>query len=826
MLIHELNNMPGPFDENSFIAIDNGNDTGKASIPDILEEAKAGIAAANARIDNIIAGGAAPSEAEIIDARLGASVLGGVAYPSLGSAIRGQATALADNLTAYASKEYQLDWWVGHWINSNGGDIGSDNNFACTEKYYPVYKGNILKVNLFAAGSNEAAIAFYDTNKVYHGNYVRLTGVSYIQIEENGFARFCTRLPQISTDDAYVLIADPAGELSQQTFFSTDENADVGNESGKQFDATFIKNELLYKGEVSPQKRYLAIGFDDFRGSDFESIIPIFNKYRANATFNRIANGTAGTVAGKKQIGAVVNNSHEIGDHTFLHYAFPYANANFNGQNPLSVDGAQTPYPTNAMMREDAGSGKNAFGLSLTAAVNLSGCDVTSKWGSLTDAECQTIRESFSVLKHPTFAPLIDNLSNTYLGTTGRSDGSYDSDSGIYTGGIFTGCSSSENQEVWERILTIIQAYYKDQFGLAFNFKCWSLPGTNGFNYGLVDNNKSYYDSAFTKLFNMNSRFTSSLTGQSRSFAEALANFGYLYTHDFNYPSRLDGEIDHEISKQFIINANLSRKNGIVYPTNRIINYADIASQYPESFFSGNAPKGQQMYEAVGTFRTFINSLRDTTAWGIIRGEVIDSDNSYSMRTWFDELLKFCKVNNIEVITKSQAYDICFNHPVRTGNLLYNPRFENSIKKAYPDASNVPTAPDGVSGSCEVITDSDGTPILKTTSGDVYIDHYGVPTGKLTLKFEAKNTSAGQYAIVYSRKNNDPYYRLNANDHILATAYPDGGSWQTITKTFVIPDAPETAFDSLYSGMGDKIIGIYIRFSGALEIKNMSLTVE
>ena len=93
MQIHELNNFTGELNSGAFVAVDNGNDTGKLSIPNLLSDTEAEIDALdtslNARIDNIIAGGAAPSEAEVTDARLGAD---GITYPSLGDAIRSQFT--------------------------------------------------------------------------------------------------------------------------------------------------------------------------------------------------------------------------------------------------------------------------------------------------------------------------------------------------------------------------------------------------------------------------------------------------------------------------------------------------------------------------------------------------------------------------------------------------------------------------------------------------------------------------------------------------------------------------------------------------------------
>lgn len=106
MQIHELNNYVGDLDATAFLAVDNGNDTGKVSATDFLSDVNSEINQVNNdlndRIDNIIAGGDAPSEAEIIDARHGASELGGANYASLGAAIRGQAKILKDCIDSIA----------------------------------------------------------------------------------------------------------------------------------------------------------------------------------------------------------------------------------------------------------------------------------------------------------------------------------------------------------------------------------------------------------------------------------------------------------------------------------------------------------------------------------------------------------------------------------------------------------------------------------------------------------------------------------------------------------------------------------------------------
>lgn len=97
MQIHELNNFTGELDSTAFVAVDNGSDTGKVPTTELVADVKSEIeildSFLNGRIDNIIAGGAAPSESEIIDARYGAD---GLTYSSLGEAIRAQIDELGE----------------------------------------------------------------------------------------------------------------------------------------------------------------------------------------------------------------------------------------------------------------------------------------------------------------------------------------------------------------------------------------------------------------------------------------------------------------------------------------------------------------------------------------------------------------------------------------------------------------------------------------------------------------------------------------------------------------------------------------------------------
>lgn len=151
MQIHELNNYNGDFDSNAYIAVDNGNDTGKTSIPSVLAETNAKISQLdtdlNDRIDNIVAGGAAPSAAEVTDARYGAN---GVTYTSLGAAIRSQVDDLNSALSEIANDAYKetakpINTTVTGWrLNQSDGLCSENANYKMDK--YSVTAGDFIKV--------------------------------------------------------------------------------------------------------------------------------------------------------------------------------------------------------------------------------------------------------------------------------------------------------------------------------------------------------------------------------------------------------------------------------------------------------------------------------------------------------------------------------------------------------------------------------------------------------------------------------------------------------------------------------------------------------
>ena len=164
MQIHELNNYPGLLGSSVYLAVDDGSDTGKISVQHLLEEPRNEISdldtVLNARIDNIIAGGAAPSEAEIIDARLGASELGSKAYASLGDAIRGQISDICDPLID--SQLINPTRVENYYANYNDGSLTHNGSYGYIEATgISAYKLLHIKTNNPNGGT---AICFYKAN--------------------------------------------------------------------------------------------------------------------------------------------------------------------------------------------------------------------------------------------------------------------------------------------------------------------------------------------------------------------------------------------------------------------------------------------------------------------------------------------------------------------------------------------------------------------------------------------------------------------------------------------------------------------------------------
>lgn len=167
MQIHELNTFSGTPGASDYFATDNGTDTSKISATDLY-------APLNARIDNIIAG-PAPSAEEIVDARLGATVLGGKTFPSLGGAIRGQATQLFDSIVNYA--DLGLSAYTPErgtiktgFISTTGVENTTNTNYIHFDFVIPKGTKKIYYQpwSTYGTGSSYSALAYYDSA----GNFI------------------------------------------------------------------------------------------------------------------------------------------------------------------------------------------------------------------------------------------------------------------------------------------------------------------------------------------------------------------------------------------------------------------------------------------------------------------------------------------------------------------------------------------------------------------------------------------------------------------------------------------------------------------------------
>lgn len=412
---------------------------------------------------------------------------------------------------------------------------------------------------------------------------------------------------------------------------------------------------------------------------------------------------------------------------------------------------------------------------------------------------------------------LLDSLSNRYLGTKGSSKGSWRNEKRCYTGGIFTGCKTSANHEIWERYLKVLSMYYKDSIAPWFQFRTWSFPGSKLSWLYFEKDGKFFYDSDCTIYRNNLAKMQSSLTGEYRSWVDCLRNEGYCISNDAQNPSRMDGLEKPAIAYQLVFNASQSRPDAVVYSSNRTLSFTKISWEFPKAFFKQKGSKELQMYDAEGSFRTAIESWRKNLSNGIVWGEVIDSNSSYSMLTVLEGLLKYCKKTGVQVVTKQEAADICFNRKLIQGNLLYNQELRNTAKDFLPEA-DVPLNPDGYDGDCFVRADSDDERVLVTKGETRYI-HFGIPFGRLKFSMECKGIGALSFKLV---KNNSPFNLVDLSE--LAQIEVSSEARFTLYRhEFVIPNDDSTINDQICEKYGEKIIGLVFDYSGGLEVRKMKL---
>ena len=268
MEIHELNTFSGTPGSGDYLATDNGNDTSKIPITDITGPL-------NARIDNIIAGGDAPSEAEIVDARLGAD---GVTYPSLGDAIRGQVSDLKSEIKKYEDytfSDYGQDNLIaytsftnGKYVDPSSGNLYNNGSWSASD-FIEVKSGAQYKC--VVADNATWHYAFYDASKGYLSGdsinsdyYWNLSSnVKYVRISMPTTAISSNRVYLNSPKISQVLndnIKVKAGNIIEAKVIT------VSTDGTKDF--TSLRSALESINDSSPTNRYIIEFYGD--GNTYE----------------------------------------------------------------------------------------------------------------------------------------------------------------------------------------------------------------------------------------------------------------------------------------------------------------------------------------------------------------------------------------------------------------------------------------------------------------------------------------------------------------------------------------------------------------------------
>lgn len=568
--------------------------------------------------------------------------------------------------------------------------------------------------------------------------------------------------------------------------------------------------------------RILTVGFDDLRLSDILWVEPLFEKFGYKATFDKILYGKE-TYFELHSVRKLANHGHEIGNHTLLHYGYPFFSPLFNGQDPSCPDGSgQYPFPTNDDFRKDVGGGFNAFGKKLNEKVvaGVNGPNIDVSWGELTDEQCQQIRDHFSVIKDPVLGSLLDVLSNRFLGTKGRSFGSWCSDKQCYTGGVFSGCRTSENHEIWERILQIETILFLELGVQQKQLKTWSWPGSRNCFLTFHKNGVRYYDRARTKPFNNLSRFYSSLTRSERSFTEVLRSCGYCSTNDTLYAGRYDG-LEIVEQRNLFFNSFLSKEDGLEYSTKNVVSQYDCKKSCGLKQYVSEVDSYCLDRKNKNGIYTSLEKLRHSLASGIIAGSVWDSTFDPTEKRFWRIILRYCNQTNVSVITMKDAYEKAFCQNRELGNLIYNPCFSHTLKDFLPN-TEVPPNPDGWIGPC-VCNDKAAEKIL-SIHGIVTNKNYGLPLGSLLYSVESRGHGKIHYRLIRNKAVVDSDWDEKEQFEIADVKQQGWCNYKVLINNTIPPPIMDKS--GRFEGRKDVVIAIEFRYEGDLEIKNLSLIKE
>jgi len=629
---------------------------------------------------------------------------------------------------------------------------------------------------------------------------------------------------------------------------------------------------------VNTNKRFLAQGNADFFPEDYQIIVPLLKKYGFSQTFylqTRPLNSNPDlsyySIADLNQI---FETKSDMGDHTFAHFcmttSFPLA------------DGYNSP--SNDDLRLNRGDGCNAFGIPLGTSVGavcnstylyFSGASYASvPFGQLSDQQCQDIRKSLSVFRRPTsyyqgsnvrLLEALDYLSNKYLGTSGTGRNilipasgtslptygdivQYDANNRI-AGGIFQGCSTTTNHEVWERLFRLHSLFHSNLLHREQLTRGWYSSGGlyrmflyrnvgvgySGTGMAWMDAAKTLPASVYTKLYN-------SRTGETRSLYDAEFNAGFRTGFEAGLEIR---RTDGRNTTQFFVPNKLG--SGAFNPDYDCL--ATPVGQIHRYYTNENGFSPQEMQElntspsslrwlydrdrrvnpdnGVGLYCA-VNELLKWVTWGSIPKFADDSGQNEGpyqdlrramLNIQIDNFFQFCYRAGIQVLSFEDAIEIC-KQPLAEGtNLFPNPFFTKTIDAVIGSTANPQEAPDGwtFSPSALPLSGYDNTLHAETlmlpagSSGN--IRQYMLRPGQLTFSLQAKGKGS---ITIYGMKNKSNYSYTPLTTDILGVLNIDAQNWTPFSTGIDIPLAPDAVPNYEYAycqGRDDQICGLYFVFS-------------
>ena len=422
------------------------------------------------------------------------------------------------------------------------------------------------------------------------------------------------------------------------------------------------------------------------------------------------------------------------------------------------------------------------------------------------------IRRYYGVWGHDDIMAYLDALSERYCGTAGSSNDPASWNGTEFTTGIFAGCRTTRNHEIWERLLDIQQRWYTDHYHLDAPPTNWSQPGGERCPCLLYPRDgKRYFDRDCTVLGNHYGKLTSSRTGRTRSWAELLKAYGYLTVSDSIFEGQIDGSTSRNIMVGFHANAHCS-KDDIVCREPAFERLWFVPSEFEHAGqLAGSMDWLLTLYETEENFRQGIDNLVQQIARGRIPMGLYDSIDTFGARLVYEQYLEFCRRADITSITFREAYARSFQRPLTSGNFFRNPEMRRTVHEIL-GAVNAPTAPDGWTAG----TVDDGALILAGVDRAEY-RIYGIPPGELACTFRARKGSGQAKLTVHALRNIDPCNSTDAGP-ALAGIVIDREDWQEYRATFTVEDAPRLPHPSALSptcdGLDNTICGLAFVLKG------------